>query len=74
MKGLNPAPHGRMAEVLEEIQRQRPTAYDPVVEHLLGGTSAEWLAKTLSQNGHRIGATTIKSYRRDIAASTERSV
>lgn len=73
MSKLPPA-QGRMAQVLNEIGQRDSKAHDALVEHLLGGTSAEWLAKTLTSNGHRIGATTIKSYRRDIAASAERSV
>lgn len=35
--------------------------------HLLGGTSAEWLAGVLREAGHKISATTIKVYRRTLA-------
>lgn len=35
-------------------------------DHLLGGTSAEWLALAFTEYGHRIGATTIKAYRRSL--------
>jgi hypothetical protein len=60
-----------MKEALLAVQRQRPTAYEPLVEHLLGGTSADWLAEALTEHGAPVGATTIKAYRRRIA---ERSV
>jgi hypothetical protein len=64
-------PTGRLKDALTTVQRQHPTAYDPLVEHLLGGTSADWLAETLTEHGAPVGATTIKAYRRRIA---ERSV
>lgn len=35
-------------------------------DHLLGGTSAEWLSLCFTEHGHRIGATTIKTYRRSL--------
>ena len=34
--------------------------------HLLGGTPAEWLSRTLSSFGHAISATTIRTYRRSL--------
>lgn len=34
--------------------------------HLLGTTSAEWLAQTLNTFGHSISATTIRTYRRSL--------
>lgn len=37
--------------------------------HLLGGTSAEWLSLVLTNYGHRISATTIKTYRRSLSAT-----
>lgn len=35
-------------------------------QHLMGGTSAEWLADTLREFGYTISATTIRSYRRSL--------
>lgn len=32
--------------------------------HIQGGTSAEWIASTLTKNGYPIGATAIKDERR----------
>lgn len=33
-------------------------------QHIAGGTSAEWIASTLTRNGYPIGATAIKDERR----------
>ena len=43
---------------LETIQQQA------LLPHLLGDTSAQWLAETLTAKGYPIGRTTIKDYRR----------
>ena len=43
---------------LETIQQEA------LLPHLLGDTSAQWLAETLTTKGHPIGRTTIKDYRR----------
>lgn len=54
-------PTGKLKEVLEAL----PQPYDKAARnHLDGGTSAEWLATTLTEAGFPIGATSIKSYRR----------
>lgn len=45
-----------------------PATRASVQEHVVGGTSAEWLALVLTEHGHRIGATTIKRYRRSLRA------
>lgn len=37
-----------------------------LLPHLLGGTSAERIARELSNAGHRIGVTSIKVYRRSL--------
>lgn len=34
------------------------------IEHLEGGTSADWLARWLKAFGHPVGATTIRKHRR----------
>lgn len=36
------------------------------MEHLHGGTSAEWLSRWLKRAGTPVGATTIKDYRRTL--------
>ncbi len=33
-------------------------------EHLLGGTSADWLSSLLNEHGLPVSATTIRNYRR----------
>lgn len=60
MASLTPEPTGRLAEVLDQLGDEER---DSVVAHLTGGSSASWLARTLSKHGHPIGATTIKDYR-----------
>lgn len=47
--------------VWDALSRQERAA---LREHLLGGTSADWLATVLTGSGWRVGATTIKTYRR----------
>lgn len=44
-----------------------PQEQDALRAHLLGGTSAEWVAATLRSVGKQISATTIKVYRRALA-------
>lgn len=39
---------------------------DAFLPHLIGNTASEWLAQILAAHGHKIGATTIKSYRRSL--------
>jgi hypothetical protein len=46
--------------------RLSPALQGALKSHLLGGTSAEWLAKTLTEEGFRISATTIRTYRRNL--------
>ncbi|MGL5852629.1 MAG: hypothetical protein ACRCZD_17760 [Phycicoccus sp.] len=63
MKSLPAPPKGRLAEALETIRSTRPEAYEPLIEHLLGGTSADWLAETMTEHGARVGPTSIKNWR-----------
>lgn len=35
--------------------------------HLLGDSSADWLARTFTKAGHPISASTIRTYRRSLA-------
>lgn len=61
-------PTGKLKEVLESL----PQPYaDAALNHLNGGTSAEWLASVLTDAGYPIGATTIKQYRRKMRAANE---
>lgn len=39
---------------------------DALREHLLGGTSAEWIATTLRAHTYVISASTIRTYRRSL--------
>jgi hypothetical protein len=43
-----------------------PVSQSALRAHLLGGTSAEWLAKALTEEGYRISASTIRTYRRSL--------
>lgn len=43
-----------------------PATKEPLLAHLTGSTSADWLARTLGQHGHRVSATTIRQYRRQL--------
>ena len=59
--------YGRLAEVWEEIPA---SARGPLQDHLLGGTSAEWIAETLKEEGYPIGASTIRTWRRNTRKET----
>ncbi len=59
-------PGPTLTGVLEALT---PAERAALVPHLLGGTSAEWLSLTLTEYGHRISATTIKTYRRSLNAT-----
>lgn len=43
-----------------------PATKEPLLAHLTGNTSADWLARTLATYGHRVSATTIRQYRRQL--------
>lgn len=50
---------------VDEILRKMPADIaDRVLDHIEGGTSANWIAATLTAHGYPVGATTIKAYRR----------
>lgn len=42
-------------------------ASERFLEHLKGGTSANYLADWLKRAGHPVSATTLKAYRKEIA-------
>lgn len=49
---------------------------DALVPHLIGTTSADWLASILRIHGHDVSATTIRTYRRSLrqeGGSSERT-
>lgn len=54
-------PGKAISSVWEALSASERAALLP---HLLGGSPADWLARTLTEHGHQIGATTIKDYRR----------
>lgn len=74
--GLKVQPTGKLLDILTDLEASFGEALEPLLDHLQGGTSAEWLAETLTEAGAPIGATTIKAYRRKLraAAQTEGSV
>lgn len=41
---------------------------DVLFPHLVGHTSAEWVAHTLTENGYKISATSIRAYRRSLSS------
>ena len=56
-------PSGRMAEIFTEIS---PKAVDLIDQLLLSGASAEIVANVLTMNGHKVSASTVKKYRREL--------
>lgn len=71
MTALPVEPAGRLAEILACIT---PESNDALVGHLLGGTSAEWLATILTSEGYSISASSIRGYRRAVKIHDEGSV
>lgn len=53
-------PTGRLASILEKLDAPTRKA---VLDHLRGGTSANWLSKVLARHGHKISPTTLKEQR-----------
>lgn len=51
---------GRLLEIYQELTEEEQEALS---EHLLGGTSASWLARQLTDAGYKISATTLKEQR-----------
>lgn len=71
MTALAVQPTGKLKDIIDTLSESfGPEAMDPLLAHLQGGTSAEWLADTLTEAGHPIGVTTIKQYRRKLRAAT----
>lgn len=62
-------PTGKLLDILEDLEAGYGEALEPLLGHLAGGTSAEWLAETLTEAGAPIGPTTIKQYRRKLRAA-----
>lgn len=50
----------KINELREKVGEQ---AWDVLREHLMGGTSANWLARELKESGFNISPTTLKEYR-----------
>ena len=70
MAKLPVKPRGKLAAVFDEVS---PEAGEVLRKHLLGGTSAEWLAQALQgEVKDPPSATAIRTYRRQL--SSERSV
>ena len=66
----DPAPTplpGAVPPVLSEaLSKLHPERREALVEHLLGGTSADYLSDWLGRAGTPVGPTTLKKYRRSI--------
>jgi len=61
-------PTGRLADILVALE---PRGRVLLKMHLLSGTSADWLAVTLTSEGYPIGASTIRSYRQLVKMHNE---
>lgn len=58
---------GTVPPVLREaLSRHDAERRKALIEHLLGGTSADYLAGWLKRAGTPVGPTTIKAYRRSL--------
>lgn len=58
----SPGPKIRAAfEAMSEAERKA------FIDHLINTTSAEWLSKVLTDHGHPISASSIRTYRRSAA-------
>lgn len=56
-----------MSNVLEAALVQLPKeGYDAFMDHLKGGTSADYLSNWLARYGYPVSATTLKTYRRKL--------
>lgn len=62
LPGNPPAVIARVWADLNDLER------DSLLPHLIGHTSAEWVAHTLAENGYKIGATSIRTYRRSLVS------
>lgn len=49
------------------LSKVGPEASEAFIEHLRGGTSANYLSDWLRRAGHPVSATTLKDYRKEIA-------
>jgi hypothetical protein len=48
-----------------------PVSQGALKAHLLGGTSADWIAQVLRNEGCAVSATTIRSYRRSLEGGVQ---
>lgn len=60
----------RLSAALEAMSETARAAF---MEHLSGGTSADWLAEECKRAGIQLGATTIKNYRRTLRQESVQS-
>jgi hypothetical protein len=61
-------PTGRLAEILAALE---PRGREALKLHLLGDTSADWLARILTDEGYPISATSIRTYRQALKMHNE---
>lgn len=55
-----------MSKVEAALAALGPDFREPVLEHIRGGTSAEWLADWFKRAGFPVGASSIKRYRKKV--------
>lgn len=71
-----PQPRGRLAEIFQVIEREfAEPGVDALMNHILGGTSTNWLAETLSKDelGLQISPTTLKAERKRMRRQHEKN-
>ncbi|WP_327292416.1 hypothetical protein [Streptomyces sp. NBC_01198] len=61
LDGLPGDPGPTLRDIYAALTEAEQTAF---AAHLLGETSADWLASTLRRFGHDVSASTIRTYRR----------
>lgn len=61
MRELPGTPGPKLQQAIEQMPE---ACVEPFTNHLLGGTSADWLSYWLGLAGHPVSATTIRTYRR----------
>lgn len=73
LKELPGEPGPTLFDIYAAMTEEEQEAFAP---HLLGQTSADWLASILRIHGHDVSATTIRTYRRSLrqeGGSSERA-
>ena len=64
-------PVGTPPKLRQAVMSLEPARREAFIEHLLGGTSADYLADWMKRAGHPVGATTIKTFRANMRSTSE---